>query len=80
MDLSSNVTETNASTVSIQAIIDSVIIDSVKLCGQCDKYYDTIKTAWINDVILCQTCQNVNQINEHRRQLYNEYIQIRNLL
>ena len=75
MDLSSNVTETNASTIQIQTIIDSV-----KLCGQCDKYYDTIKTAWINDVILCQTCQNVNQINEHRRQLYNEYIQIRNLL
>lgn len=75
MDLSSNVTETNASTIPIQTIIDSV-----KLCGQCDKYYDTIKTAWINDVILCQTCQNVNQINEHRRQLYNEYIQIRNLL
>jgi hypothetical protein len=75
MDLSSNVTETNASTIQIQTIIDSV-----KLCGQCDKYYDTIKTAWINEVILCQTCQNVNQTNEHRRQLYNEYIQIRNLL
>lgn len=75
MDISSNVTETNASTVPIQTIIDSV-----KLCGQCDKYYDTIKTTWINDVILCQTCHNVNQTNEHRRQLYNEYIQIRNLL